>query len=45
MFTIYMYYMRIGIQTHTHTYTYIYSSCKTLIGVREMHGRMHPNYM
>ena len=33
--------------THTHTRYYqeciVYNSCKTLIGVHEMHGRMHPN--
>ena len=37
-------------QTHTHTHThthavdmYTHSSYMTLIGVHEMHGRVHPN--
>ena len=29
---------------HTHTHTHTCNSCKTLIGVHEMHGRMHPNW-
>ena len=29
--------------THTHTHSHTRNSCKTLIGVHEMHGRMHPN--
>ena len=35
---IYMY-----MYTCTYIYMYICNSCKTLIGVHEMHGRMHSN--
>ena len=30
--------------TNTHTHTYTHNSYLTVIGVHEMHGRMHPNY-
>ena len=30
--------------THTHTHIHTYNSYLPVIGVHEMHGRMHPNY-
>ena len=29
--------------TNKNVYVFVCNSCMTLIGVHEMHGRMHPN--